>query len=112
MAKSVAAAAYAILFLVTVGTTMPTASSFQLIPDIIKCWKAVVEVEHCAVKLIPSFLTLHIRLTQDCCKAFVHIEESCLPIVFTAPLLGPGLSNITSTICGILADPPSPPTVA
>ncbi|KAL0915294.1 hypothetical protein M5K25_015700 [Dendrobium thyrsiflorum] len=111
MAKSVAVA-YAMLFLVIVATTMPTASSFQLIPDFIKCWKAIVEVEHCVVKLIPSFLTLHIRLTQECCNAFVHIEESCLPAVFTAPVFGPGLSNITSSVCGLFANPSSPPALA
>ncbi|PKU78374.1 Egg cell-secreted protein 1.4 [Dendrobium catenatum] len=111
MAKSVAVA-YAMLFLVVVGTTVPTASSFQLIPDIIKCWKAIVEVEHCVVKLIPSFLTLHIRLTQECCSAFVHIEESCLPAVFTAPFIGPGLSNVTSSVCGLFANPSSPPALA
>ncbi|KAI0500487.1 egg cell-secreted protein 1.2-like [Dendrobium catenatum] len=106
MAKS-GAIAYAILFLVIVGTTIPTASSFQLLPDIFKCWKAIVEVEHCVVKLIPSFLNLHIRLTQECCKAFVHIEDSCLPAVFTAPVFGPGLSNFTSSVCGVFADPPA-----
>ncbi|XP_020593645.1 egg cell-secreted protein 1.2-like [Phalaenopsis equestris] len=112
MVKS-GAVSYVVLFLVVVsGTMTPTASSFDLFPNIFKCWKAIVEVESCAVKLIPSFLSLHIRLTQECCKAFVHIEESCLPIVFPNPVFGPVLANITSTICGALADPPSPPAMA
>ncbi|XP_020595012.1 egg cell-secreted protein 1.4-like [Phalaenopsis equestris] len=112
MAAKSATMPYFILFLVFVGTTMPTASSFDLIPDILKCWKAATEVEQCVVKLIPSFLNLHINLSQDCCKAVVHIEESCLPFIFTVPVLGPGLANVTSSICGAFADPPSPPAAA
>lgn len=111
MAKSIAIP-YAILFLVLVGTTVPTASSFELIPSILKCGKAIVEVEHCVVKLLPSFLSLHIRLTEDCCKAIVHIEESCLPMIFTVPLLGPKLSNITSAVCSTFVDPSAPPAIA
>ncbi|KAK8935643.1 hypothetical protein KSP39_PZI013758 [Platanthera zijinensis] len=101
---------YAILLLLIVaGTMTPRVASFDLFPGIFQCWKAVIEVENCVVKLVPSFLNLHIGLSQDCCKAIIHIEESCVLAVFPSPVLGAALSNITTSLCGALAHPSSQP---
>ncbi|KAK8955791.1 hypothetical protein KSP40_PGU014298 [Platanthera guangdongensis] len=56
-----------------------------------------------------SFLNLHIGLSQDCCKAIIHIEESCILAVFPSPVFGAAMSNITSSLCGVLAHPSSQP---
>ncbi|KAK8937008.1 hypothetical protein KSP39_PZI011784 [Platanthera zijinensis] len=108
MAKQGGTACAFILLLIVAGTMTPRAAAFDSFKDILGCWKAVVEVENCVVKLVPSFLNLHIRLTQDCCKAIIHIEENCIP---TTPVFGAALSNLTSSVCGALADP-SPPPIA
>ncbi|KAK8935651.1 hypothetical protein KSP39_PZI013754 [Platanthera zijinensis] len=101
---------YAILLLLIVaGTMTPRVASFDLFPGIFQCWKAVIEVENCVVKLVPSFLNLHIGLSQDCCKAIIHIEESCVLAVFPSPVFGAALSNITTSLCGALAHPSSQP---
>ncbi|KAG0462884.1 hypothetical protein HPP92_021360 [Vanilla planifolia] len=99
-AKCLAATAFVVLLL---AFAAPKASAFSFFPDVFRCWNAVAEVEDCAVKLVPAFLSLHIRLTPQCCKAVLDIEESCLPIVFTNPTLGPALKNVTSSICSALS---------
>ncbi|KAH0453720.1 hypothetical protein IEQ34_018044 [Dendrobium chrysotoxum] len=98
MAKSVAAAC-AFLFLLVVSTSIPTASSFQLIPDFLKCWYAVIELKGCSVNIVPSKLDFQIKLTEQCCKAINGIEESCLHVVLSDHTIGSALLNITSKVC-------------
>ncbi|KAK8916835.1 hypothetical protein KSP39_PZI023054 [Platanthera zijinensis] len=103
MAKSAAATAYAILFLVVAaGTAVPTASSFQILPDIVKCLLAFGQFEKCGVKLVPSHLALQVTLTDGCCKAIIGIEESCLHIANTTSLFGPAFTNLTSTVTSLV----------
>ncbi|KAG0465511.1 hypothetical protein HPP92_019675 [Vanilla planifolia] len=108
MARAGAAAALTILLLAAAGTAIPKASSFSLFPGVLQCWAAVSSVGDCSVKLVPSFLSLHIKVTPGCCKAVSDIVESCIPIVFPNPTFGAVLSNLTSTVCSALADTPPP----
>ncbi|PKA47777.1 Egg cell-secreted protein 1.4 [Apostasia shenzhenica] len=99
-----------VTFAVSGGSLPRGASAFSLFPDIGKCWHAVVEVEDCVVKLVPAFLSLHIKITPQCCKAVSDIEESCLPFVFSNPVFGPALSHFVSNVCGALGGSSPAPT--
>ncbi|KAK8916828.1 hypothetical protein KSP39_PZI023053 [Platanthera zijinensis] len=108
MAKSAAATAYVILFLLAAAcTAVPTASSFQILPDFLRCFMAVGQILDCGVKHVPSHLALQVTLTDECCKAIIGIEENCHIVNMTSSF-GPAILNLTSTICGPVSSFPYP----
>ena len=75
-------------------------------PDVLKCWSSLTGVSGCAMQIFQSVFSLQFgRIGADCCKAFLAIEDSCLPKMFPlTPFFPPMLRNICALQGG-----PAPP---
>ncbi|KAL6226233.1 hypothetical protein ACLB2K_000196 [Fragaria x ananassa] len=65
-------------------------------PDVLKCWSSLTGVSGCVTEIFQSVFTLQFgRISANCCKAFLAVEDSCLPKMFPlTPFFPPLLKNI------------------
>ncbi|XP_050374952.1 uncharacterized protein LOC126792584 [Argentina anserina] len=75
-------------------------------PDVLKCWSSLTGVNGCVMEIFQSVFSLQFGgIGAGCCKAFVAIEDSCLPKMFPlTPFFPPLLKNICALQGG-----PAPP---
>ncbi|KAL6223815.1 hypothetical protein ACLB2K_002673 [Fragaria x ananassa] len=64
-------------------------------PDVLKCWSSLTGVNGCVMEILQSVASLQFgSISADCCKAFVAVEDSCLPKMFPLTPFPPLLRNI------------------
>ncbi|KAL6188901.1 hypothetical protein ACLB2K_040292 [Fragaria x ananassa] len=75
-------------------------------PDVLKCWSSLTGVNGCVLGIFQSVFSLQFgKISADCCKAFVAVEDSCLPKMFPlTPFFPPMLKNI----CALQGNPAPP----
>ncbi|XP_062010498.1 uncharacterized protein LOC133726876 [Rosa rugosa] len=74
--------------------------------DALKCWSSLTGISGCVMEIFQSVFSLQLgTIGADCCKAFLSIEESCLPKMFPlTPFFPPLLKNFCALQGG-----PAPP---
>ncbi|KAL6220848.1 hypothetical protein ACLB2K_008601 [Fragaria x ananassa] len=75
-------------------------------PNVLKCWSSLIGVTGFFMEIFHSVFRLQFgSISADCCKAFLTVEDSCLPKMFPpTPFFPPLLKNICA-----LQGAPAPP---
>ncbi|KAL6140533.1 hypothetical protein ACLB2K_058832 [Fragaria x ananassa] len=64
--------------------------------DIAKCWSSLQNIQGYVTEIFTSVFTGKLEAGPACCKAFLAIEESCLPKMFP---LNPSFAPLLKNIC-------------
>ncbi|KAL6222131.1 hypothetical protein ACLB2K_005523 [Fragaria x ananassa] len=74
-------------------------------PNVLKCWSSLIGVTGFVMEIFHSVFSLRFgSISADCCKAFLTVEDNCLPKMFPPTLFPPLLKNICA-----LQGAPAPP---